>query len=106
MNHRLDELLLQRGRLIERIASQREVLRQDFVPVTVALGRADAAVAGVRSFVDFLRRHAVVSSVAAGTLLIFKGKAVLRWAGRAFSWWKTWQAVHGVLLDLGGRVRS
>ena len=37
MNRTLDDLLLRRGRLIERIASQRETLRQDFVPVSQAL---------------------------------------------------------------------
>ena len=38
MNRRLDDLLLQRGRLIERIAGQREALHRDFEPVAVALG--------------------------------------------------------------------
>ena len=39
MNHPLDDLLLRRGRLIERIGGQRETLRQDFVPVSQALGK-------------------------------------------------------------------
>lgn len=106
MNHRVDELLLQRGRLIERIASQRQALRQDFVPVVAALGKVDSAVAGVRSVVDVIRRHAVLTSAVVGTLLIFKGKTALRWAGKAFSLWKTWGMVAGALLGAGGRFRS
>lgn len=105
MNHRLDDLLLQRGRLIERIASQREALRHDFVPVATALGKVDSAVAGVHSLIDTIRRHAVLTSVVVGTLLIFKGKAVLRWVGRGFSLWKTWQMVQGALLGAGGHFR-
>jgi len=106
MNRQLDDLLLRRGRLIERIAGQREALRNDFVPVSAALGKADSAVAGVRSFVDTIRRHPVVTSVLAATVLIFKGKAVLRLAGRGFSLWQTWRWVQGTLQELGGRVRS
>lgn len=105
MNHRLDELLLQRGRLIERIAGQRQVLRQDFVPVAAALGKVDSAVAGVHSLIETIRRHVVLTSVVVGTALIFKGKTVLRWAGRAFSAWKTWSMVLGALLGAGGHFR-
>lgn len=105
MNHRLDELLLQRGRLIERIASQRRVLRQDFVPVATALGKVDSAVAGVHSLIDTIRRHAVLTSVVVGTFLIFKGKTALRWAGRVFSLWKTSRMVLSALLGAGGHFR-
>ncbi|MFB0936534.1 MAG: YqjK-like family protein [Propionivibrio sp.] len=104
MNRRLDDLLLRRGRLIERIAGQREALRHDFVPVSAALGKADSAVASVRSFVSTIRHHPVVTSVLAAAVLIFKGKAVLRWARRGFSLWQTWRAVRGTLHELGGRV--
>ena len=105
MNRRLDDLLLRRGRLIERIAGQREALRHDFVRVSAALGKADSAVASVRSFVGTIRHHPVVTSVLAAAVLIFKGKAVLRWARRGFSLWQTWRAVRGTLHELGGRVR-
>ena len=105
MNRQLDELLLRRGRLLERIARQREVLRDDFVPVSAALGKADSAVSGVRSFVDTIRRHPIVTTVVAASVVIFKGKTVLRWAGKGFSLWQTWRVVQGTLQDLGGRTR-
>ena len=106
MNRRLDDLLLQRGRLIERIAGQREALHRDFEPVAVALGKIDFAVAGIRSGVDYLRRHALAASAVAGAFMLFKGKAALRWAGRAFSLWKSWRVLQGTLFNLGTRVRS
>lgn len=105
MNRQLDDLLLQRGRLIERIASQRAALRNDFVPVSAVLDKADAAVSGVRSCVDYVRRHPVLVSAVAGTLLIFKGKTMLRWGGKAFSLWQSWRLVQDTLLGMGGRAR-
>ncbi|MDR1935868.1 MAG: YqjK-like family protein [Candidatus Accumulibacter sp.] len=105
MKRRLDELLLQRGRLIERIAGQREALRRDSKPVARALGKADLAVAGVRSGVDYLGRHVLAASTVAGVLLIFKGRTTLRWAGRAFSLWKSWRALRSALFNLESRVR-
>jgi hypothetical protein len=106
MNRRIDELFLRRGRLTERIAGQREALRRDLDPVAAALGKADFAVAGIRLGVEYLRRHALAASAVAGVFLIFKGKAALRWAGWAFSLWKSWRALDSALLKLRGRARS
>jgi hypothetical protein len=106
MNRRIDELFLRQGRLIERIAGQREALRRNFEPVTAALGQVDYAVAGIRLGAEYCRRHALVASAVAGVFLIFKGKAALRWAGWAFSLWKSWRAVDGALLKWRRYVRS
>jgi hypothetical protein len=103
---RIDELFLRQGRLIERIAGQREALRRDFEPMTTALGKVDLAVAGVRLGAEYLRRHALVTSAVAGVFLIFKGKAALRWAGWAFSLWKSWRALENALFKSRGRMRS
>jgi hypothetical protein len=102
MSRRLDELLLRRGRLIERAAGQREALRRNSSPVAATLDKADFAVAGVRAGAEYLHRHALAASAAAGLLLIFKGKTTLRWAGRAFSLWKSWRALRRAFIDLGG----
>jgi hypothetical protein len=106
MNRRIDELFLRRGRLIERISGQREVLRRDFEPVRAALGKVDFAVAGVYLGAEYLRRHALVASAVAGAFLIFKGKAALRWAGWVFSLWKSWRALESTLFNPRGRGRS
>ncbi|MFT3962433.1 YqjK family protein [Propionivibrio sp.] len=105
MNRRLDDLLLQRGRLLERIAGQRDALRRDFAPLAAALGKIDVAVAGVRAGVNYLRRHALAASAVAGAFMLFKGKAALRWGARAFSLWKSWRVLQSTLLNLSGRSR-
>jgi hypothetical protein len=105
MNRRLNDLFLQQGRLIERIAGQREALQRGFGPVAVALGRIDFAVTKVRFGVKYLSRHVLLTSVLAGTFLIFKGKTALRWTGRAFSLWKSWRTLRNVLFKQEYRVR-
>ena len=57
MNRQLDDLLLQRGRLIERIAGQRSALRQDVQPVSAVLERADSVVDKVRAGIGYIRQH-------------------------------------------------
>ena len=103
MSRRPDNLLLQQGRLIERIAGQRAALRRDFAPVGAALDKADFAVAGVRSGVAYFRQHMLLTSALAGAFLIFKGKTALRWGGRAYSLWKSWRAVQRAFFRLAER---
>jgi hypothetical protein len=105
MSRRLDDLLLRRGRLLERIAGQREALRRDAEPVTLALSRIDFAIAGVGAGVEYLRQHALAASLAVGSILLFKRRAAWRWAGRAFALWKSWQAVRSALSSLESRMR-
>lgn len=105
MNRRLDELLLQRGRLLERIAGQRASLSHDMAPVAGVLGKADAAAAWARSLAASIRRHPVAVSLAAASLLAIKGRTLLRWGGRAFSLWRSWQMIQSSLQNLGGRIR-
>ncbi|MDR2452606.1 MAG: hypothetical protein LBE85_12790 [Candidatus Accumulibacter sp.] len=105
MSRQLDELLLRRGRLIERIAGQRGALRHETAPVALALGRVDLVIAGVRSGAEYFCRHALAVSLIAGSLLLFQRKATLRWAGRAFALWKSWHAVRSALSSLESRVR-
>jgi hypothetical protein len=97
---RPDELLLRRGRLIERIAGQRAALRRDTAPVARALGKLDLAVDGARVGAEYLRRHAVAASLIAGSFLLFNRRAAVRWAGRAFALWKSWRAVRNAFLSL------
>ena len=100
MNRRLDDLLLQRGRLIERIAGQRAALRQDFVPVAQSLDTVDRGVAGIQAGLAYVHRHALAFSSAAGVLLLFRGKSALRWSARVFSLWKSWRVVQMALSSL------
>ena len=105
MSRRLDELLLQRGRLIERIDSQRVALQQNFSPIITALSRTDFAVAKAHSLAASIGRHPWVLSLAVVALLTTKGKTMLRWSGRAFSLWRTWRLARGTFQNLGETFR-
>ena len=100
MSRRLDDLLLQRGRLIERIAGQRVVLQQNFLPVATALDRTDFVIAKVHSLAASIRRHPLAVSLIIAALLAAKGKTILRWGSRAFSLWRTCQFVRKTLQNL------
>ena len=65
MAQRLIEIGIRRGRLIERIASQRELLGQQMQPVRSALHTADRGVAGLRAGIDYLRQHTAIVLAAA-----------------------------------------
>ena len=106
MNRTLDDLLLRRGRLIERIASQREALRYDLAPVSHALGKVDTALAGVHTIAGKIKSHPVMASAAVAVLFWAKGKSLLRWGGKAFSLWQSWRLIQVTLADWGGRIRS
>ncbi|MDR0378847.1 MAG: YqjK-like family protein [Candidatus Accumulibacter sp.] len=103
MNRPHDDLLLRRGRLIERIAQQRAELRRNFRPMASVLGKVDLAVAGIRWGAGSLLRYPLAISMVTGVFLIFKGKASLRWAGRVYSLWKSWRAVRNAFF--GGKDR-
>jgi len=104
MSRGVDEILLRRGRLIERIAGQRAALRRDFVPVAAALGRVDAARARVNAGIDWIGRHALAASAVACLVMAFKGKAALRLAAKSFTLWKSWRWLRRSLRDLEKRL--
>ncbi len=106
MNRQLDDLLLQRGRLIERIAGQRSALRQDIQPVSAVLERADSVVDKVRAGVGYIRQHPALVSAGVALLLMLRGRKILQLSGRAFSAWQFWRLLQSRLKGLGGRVRS
>ena len=67
MNQDLISLAIERGRLLERISNQRQLLGQQLQPVGDALETADRAVAAVRKAGTYLGQHPEV--VAAGVVV-------------------------------------
>lgn len=97
MQQRLIELHQQRGRLLERIAVQRNELARLSAPLAgvVDLGqRVGGLVQQARAFV---LRHPVAVAVAAGALVLLRPRAVLRWSGRGLLAWRTWRSVRPLL---------
>lgn len=94
MNRRASELLLQRGRLLERIAVQRADLVEAAQPVRVALDRVDRVAAGVHSGIAYVKRNHVVAALAVAALFVVKGRRLWRWSKRGFMVWRAWRALR------------
>ena len=106
MIHRLNELHLRRGRLLERIATQRTVLSREMQPVRVALYATDRVLVRVRSATDCVKRHPGLVALAVAALFILKAKRIWRWTRRGFLLWQTWRSVSSRLSAFGLRARS
>jgi len=105
MNHQLNEIHLQRGRLLERIAAQRAALSRDLQPVRASLSRVDRVLARVRSVTDYIKRHPSIAALAVAGLFAIKTERAWRWTKRAFFAWRAWRALGNTLTVPGPRAR-
>jgi hypothetical protein len=97
MEKRLIELHQQRGRLIERIATQRGTLARQLAPVRATLDTTDRALAVVRDSVCYLRQHPAAVAALAAALFAWKPRMLWRWLRRVFLVWRSWRALRGLL---------
>lgn len=100
MEKRLIELHLQRGRLIERIASQRGTLTRQLAPVRATLDTTDRALAAVRDSACYLRQHPAAVAALAAALFALKPRMLWRWLQRGFLVWRSWRALCSLLSRL------
>lgn len=101
MMQRLNELHLQRGRLLERITTQRYVLMAEVQPVRAALDRTDRVLAQLRAGVDYVKRYPAVAGLAVAMLMVFNVRRTLRLARRGFVVWRTWRLLREKLAFSG-----
>jgi hypothetical protein len=94
MNPRLVDLYQQQGRLLERIATQRQALAVQMVPVQRAVHGADAALQSLQRSVSYLRSHPLVVATAVAALVIFKPRRVWVWSRRVFFVWRRWRGMQ------------
>ena len=78
MQDRLIELHQQRGRLLERIAVQRQTLARELVPVQDVFNAGERARRAAQDGMNFLQQHPLVLGVALTALVVFKPRTVLR----------------------------
>lgn len=97
---RLTEIRLQRGRLLERITTQRYVLIAEVQPVRRALGRVDSARATLRCIADQARRYPAVIGLLTAALFALNIRRTLRLARRGFFAWRTWRLLRQQFLPL------
>lgn len=100
MERRLIELHLQRGQLIECIASQRGTLTRQLAPVRATLDTTDRALAAVRDSACYLRQRPAAVAALAAALFALKSRMLWRWLQRGFLVWRSWRALHGMLSRL------
>lgn len=101
MNQTLIDLAVQRGRLIERITSQRQQLGQDLLPIAQALQTTDHAIAVLRDGVDYLQKRPALVAAAVGLITILRPQRVWRWSKRGFVVWRAWRVARQELANLG-----
>lgn len=100
MNRRLNDLHLQRGRLLERITTQRILLNNAMPPVQHALHTTDRVLACAQAGMAYIKRHPAIVTLAVATLFIFRIKRIVHLARKGFLLWKTWQALRNRLIGL------
>ncbi len=94
MQQRLIELQLQRGRLLERIAHQRNTLGQQTEPVVRVLHLGDR-VAGIASECKrTVIANPLTTAAVLGAVLLLRPRRVLRWAQRGFFAWRSWKTLR------------
>ena len=96
----LNEILVQRGRLLERVTTQRYFLIAQVQPVRRAAERTDRILAQVRTGIDYVKRYPAVVGVAVATMCVLNLRRVFRIARRGFSVGKTWRMVRERLVSL------
>lgn len=94
MNPRLVDLYQQQGRLLERIATQRQALGVQMLPVQRAVHGVDAALQALQRSASYLRSHPLVVATAVAALVIFKPRWVWVWSRRGFFVWRRWRRMQ------------
>ena len=97
MQKRLIELHVQRGRLLERIHTQRTTLARQVAPLHSAFKLPDRLAAGARQAGDYVRAHPLVMTAALVTVVVLRPAQVLRWSQRGLLAWKAWRTLRRVL---------
>jgi hypothetical protein len=97
MNKSLIELHQQRGRLIERITSQRATLTRELAPLQAASDAGSRVLALLRGGVQYLKSHPLPVVLVVLTLVLLKPRRAWRWAGRGLFLWRSWRVLRAWL---------
>ena len=94
MNQDLIDVAIERGRLIERISSQRQLLGQQLQPLGAGLATAGRAIASIRQGSDCVKQHPEMVAIGVAVLVVLQPRRVWRWSQRVFFVWRTWRMLR------------
>lgn len=94
MSKSLVELHVERGRLLERIASQRAALSVQLEPVQAAGDAAARALEGLRRAGAWMQANPLPAAGVLMLLVLARPRGAWRWARRSLALWRTWQALR------------
>ena len=97
----LNDIHLDRGRLLERVTTQRYILIAEVQPVRRSCERADSILDHVRAGVDYIKRYPAVAGVMVAVIMTFNIRRVWRIARRGFVVWRAWRTVWERLTLVG-----
>ena len=101
MNQELIDLAIERGRLIERISNQRQLLARELQPLGDALQTADRATATVRTGTTYVKQHPEIVALGIAVLIVVKPGRAWRWSQRGYFAWRALSTLRRQLTDLG-----
>ena len=94
MNPRLADLYQQQGRLLERVATQRQTIAEQCRPIQHAARVADAAQQWLRGMTGYLRGHPLLVVAAVAAVLIVKPRRAWVWSKRGYLIWRRWRGLQ------------
>ncbi|WP_326537965.1 YqjK family protein [Pseudorhodoferax sp.] len=99
MRHRksLAELERERGRLLERIASQRGQLSVEFVPVQHLLQFGERVAQTAQAARNFVQNHPWAMGTFGALLVLRRPRSIGRWVKRGLLAWRTWRTARNLL---------
>lgn len=97
MQKLLVELHLQRGRLLERIGTQRSALAQQLAPLQNTFALPQRLAAAAQQGREYVRAHPLVMTAAIAALVVLRPGQVLRWSQRGLLAWKAWRTLRRVV---------
>lgn len=97
MNKNLADLYLQRGQLLERIASQRLVLARQLEPLQQAAETGGRVLALLRDGLQSLKNNPLPVLLAVAVLVLLKPRRTWRWLQRGLFVWRRWRVLRSWL---------
>ncbi len=97
MQQRLTELLLERARLQERIAAQRDTLALRTQPLARSLQFGDWLARWWLRCRQFAVEHPLAVAGAVGVIVVLRPAGAWRWTQRGLLVWRTWTSLRKAL---------